>query len=308
MNKDKDAGSPDIVRYFLANGIPNQPVIESSTMKYKCADCGIDLNEDFEKFSLLKPHETITTGDTKLTPELESIEDTEKQFLDAGRKLLAKAKTIEYKLIKKIHENENKFKCHDCGTEINEGEFKTFGICDSCWDKFYEKNKYRSDIQLTRRIFSGTAEEILDSLQSTDDAYYHHSQIAPVIELLRDQLKEKDEIITALKNAMKKGNELYAKLKFDDEPFTPYQLALQEIESLKQQLSQQEAVFKEATRVQYEDSQKELIPFMDREKFLISHIDDLVLVNNDLNVQITQLKARLKELGDEKSKTKNLRN
>ena len=307
MNKDKDAGSPDIVRYFLANGIPNQPVIESSTMKYKCADCGIDLNEDFEKFSLLKPHETITTGDTKLTPELESIEDTEKQFLDAGRKLLAKAKTIEYKLIKKIHENENKFKCHDCGTEINEGEFKTFGICDSCWDKFYEKNKYRSDIQLTRRIFSGTAEEILDSLQSTDDAYYHHSQIAPVIELLRDQLKEKDEIITALKNAMKKGNELYAKLKFDDEPFTPYQLALQEIESLKEQLSQpiylyqklmssaerekiltddvnllvdqlkqQEAVFREATRVQYEDFQGRLMEMMDKEKFLSGHVNDLI--------------------------------
>jgi len=231
----------------------------------------------------------------------ESIEDTEKQFLDAGRKLLAKAKTIEYKLINKIPENENKFKCHDCGTEINEGEFKTFAICDSCWDKFYEKNKYRSDIQIpNKNSDKGLMKGYIGNLIRE----YSDQEILT----LRDQLKEKDEIITALKNAMKKGNELYAKLKFDDEPFTPYQLALQEIESLKQQLSQQEAVFKEATRVQYEDSQKELIPFMDREKFLISHIDDLVLVNNDLNVQITQLKARLKELGDEKSKTKNLRN
>ena len=28
-------------------------------------------------------------------------------------------------------------KCRDCGIKINEGEFKTFGICDNCWEKIY---------------------------------------------------------------------------------------------------------------------------------------------------------------------------
>lgn len=42
----------------------------------------------------------------------------------------------------------------------------------------------------TERIFSGSAEEILDSLESTNDAYYHHSQIEPVITQLQEALKE----------------------------------------------------------------------------------------------------------------------
>lgn len=32
------------------------------------------------------------------------------------------------------------YKCRDCGKEINEGEYKTFGVCDDCWDKAYPQN------------------------------------------------------------------------------------------------------------------------------------------------------------------------
>lgn len=31
------------------------------------------------------------------------------------------------------------FTCTDCGVAINEGEAKTFGVCDPCWDKHVEK-------------------------------------------------------------------------------------------------------------------------------------------------------------------------
>ena len=31
------------------------------------------------------------------------------------------------------------FACADCDTAINEGEFKTFGVCDVCWDKAHKK-------------------------------------------------------------------------------------------------------------------------------------------------------------------------
>ena len=30
-------------------------------------------------------------------------------------------------------------KCADCGTEMNEGEAKTFTVCDACFDKHYKK-------------------------------------------------------------------------------------------------------------------------------------------------------------------------
>lgn len=33
----------------------------------------------------------------------------------------------------------NDYKCQDCNCDINEGEFKTFGICDDCWDKHRKK-------------------------------------------------------------------------------------------------------------------------------------------------------------------------
>lgn len=31
------------------------------------------------------------------------------------------------------------YKCKDCGTEINEGEYKIFGVCDDCWHKVYPR-------------------------------------------------------------------------------------------------------------------------------------------------------------------------
>jgi len=37
------------------------------------------------------------------------------------------------------------FFCKDCGTEINEGEYKTFGVCDNCWDKVHPQNLAEPD-------------------------------------------------------------------------------------------------------------------------------------------------------------------
>lgn len=39
-----------------------------------------------------------------------------------------------------------KYKCCNCGIEINEGEYKTFGICDSCWGKKYSKKLANQDV------------------------------------------------------------------------------------------------------------------------------------------------------------------
>jgi NADH pyrophosphatase NudC (nudix superfamily) len=29
--------------------------------------------------------------------------------------------------------------CADCGCDLNEGEAKTFTVCDDCWDKHYPR-------------------------------------------------------------------------------------------------------------------------------------------------------------------------
>lgn len=50
---------------------------------------------DFKKFTLLNPTDLVTSDGTKA----------------------------------------KEYKCDDCGAGINEGEFKTFGVCDECWDK-----------------------------------------------------------------------------------------------------------------------------------------------------------------------------
>ena len=59
------------------------------------------------------------------------------------------------------------------------------------------------------------------------------------IKQLREQLKETQEAFQIFKKGMAKGTELYAHyahLRIDDQPFTPYQLALQEIKELKEAL------------------------------------------------------------------------
>ena len=38
-----------------------------------------------------------------------------------------------------IEQAEEKYKCKNCGGEINKGEFDTFEVCDGCWDKPEEK-------------------------------------------------------------------------------------------------------------------------------------------------------------------------
>jgi len=61
------------------------------------------------------------------------------------------------------------YKCIDCGTEINEGEYKTFGVCDNCWNKAHPQNLAKPD------AYSLLAEvrAIIDSLygKRADDMY-----------------------------------------------------------------------------------------------------------------------------------------
>jgi len=38
-------------------------------------------------------------------------------------------------------QNSEEYACANCFEEINEGEYKTFGVCDKCWDKNYPAKK-----------------------------------------------------------------------------------------------------------------------------------------------------------------------
>jgi hypothetical protein len=57
---------------------------------------------------------------------------------------------------------------------------------------------------------------------------------------LQSQLKELQETFDTFKKGMAKGSELYAHLRFDDQEFTPYQLALQQNERLLSALKERE--------------------------------------------------------------------
>lgn len=67
-------------------------------------------------------------------------------------------------------------------------------------------------------------------------------------ESLRDQLSKERENFNALKESWKRGAELYAHLKFDDQPFTPYQLALQQLEKEREMRKELVQNFKSALR------------------------------------------------------------
>ncbi len=41
----------------------------------------------------------------------------------------------------------DKYKCSDCGCDLNEGEGKTFTVCDSCWDKNYQAQPAKDDCE-----------------------------------------------------------------------------------------------------------------------------------------------------------------
>lgn len=73
-----------------------------------------------------------------------------------------------------------------CTIRIQDGVNYNYNCKEVAILKLPEENSAKE----TERIFSGSAEEILDSLKSTDDGYYHHSQIEPVIKQLREALKE----------------------------------------------------------------------------------------------------------------------
>jgi hypothetical protein len=108
-----------------------------------------------------------------------------------------------------------------------------------------ELEEHESKIEFLGKLITNQYEKI-EALKEENDRYRlansmlcdsdSETKLANENNRLMIEIKELKEVITCLKNAMKQGNELYAKLKFDDEPFTPYQLALQEIKELKKQL------------------------------------------------------------------------
>jgi hypothetical protein len=60
-----------------------------------------------------------------------------------------------------------------------------------------------------------------------------------VVSMLEDyasiKTKELQEVFTLFKEGIAKGSELYANLRFDDQEFTPYQIALQKIQELTEE-------------------------------------------------------------------------
>ena len=72
---------------------------------------------------------------------------TESGFLDQTEKDDYGFDDVEYwmSLPNPVDKSTDKeYKCGDCGTEINEGEYKTFGICDDCWDIHLKKKMDKS--------------------------------------------------------------------------------------------------------------------------------------------------------------------
>src|SRR5688572_17263379 len=65
--------------------------------------------------------------------------------------------------------------------------------------------------------------------------FWWRTKLREEIQSLREQLKEKEETINWYREGIARGDELYAHLKFDDKPFTPYQLALQKVEGLEEE-------------------------------------------------------------------------
>ena len=42
------------------------------------------------------------------------------------------------RIAEKIVDEAFEGRCDDCGCGLNEGEAKTFTVCDACWDKHYK--------------------------------------------------------------------------------------------------------------------------------------------------------------------------
>ena len=67
--------------------------------------------------------------------------NTIRELVDFGRysPAIHNIRILVEKLQRTKDEPEEKYKCKNCGGEINKGEFDTFGVCDGCWDRPEEK-------------------------------------------------------------------------------------------------------------------------------------------------------------------------
>jgi hypothetical protein len=104
---------------------------------------------------------------------------------------------------------------------------------DPAWVK-----DYNSLVDLVSNHFNGGGGDTatLYEIEKFLRAYFHPMQ---------SRIKELEEENQAIKEGWKRGTELYAHLRFDDQEFTPYQLALQKIESLEAELERKEAILSE---------------------------------------------------------------
>ena len=59
------------------------------------------------------------------------------------------------------------FFCKDCGTEINEGEYKTFGVCDNCWDKASSQNLAKANAYSLLADVRADVKELLHMLNES---------------------------------------------------------------------------------------------------------------------------------------------
>jgi hypothetical protein len=91
---------------------------------------------------------------------------------DLGYKLTGSERTATILPVSQPQE----FTCGKCGEEINEGEAKVFGVCDSCWDKHWSQPVVTkgevSEEELARELSSGqynwimSKEDVSESLST----------------------------------------------------------------------------------------------------------------------------------------------
>lgn len=81
------------------------------------------------------------------------------------------------------------YKCGDCGCSINEGEAKTFGVCDGCFEKNAKINKSGStagSATALRRI----ADDLIGIGQHIDEYLNGESETLPLVMDIQEQMEK----------------------------------------------------------------------------------------------------------------------
>ena len=102
--------------------------------------------------------------------------------------------------------NEQSYKCADCGAPMNEGEAKTFTVCDTCFDKNYKKrmgppeNEQSPEAMTIEQAKAVVAKKygLGSTLVTGHKATYWEEAIALQNASLRQQLAEHKKLIEEL--------------------------------------------------------------------------------------------------------------